>query len=49
MKFIDKKEVDKNALQKWDGDSIRLQRDLIEPYWNVKHLIRALWRSGKMI
>ena len=36
MKFIDKKEVDKNALQKWDGDSIRLQRDLIEPYWNVK-------------
>ncbi len=36
MKFIDKKEVDKNALQKWDEDSIRLQRDLIEPYWNVK-------------
>ena len=39
MKFIDKKEVDKNALQKWDEDSIRLQRDLIEPYWNVKNQI----------
>ena len=42
MKFIDKKEVDKNALQKWDEDSIRLQRDLIEPYWNVKSIAQNL-------
>ena len=44
MKFIDKKEVDKNALQKWDEDSIRLQRDLIEPYWNVKKTTDYLLR-----
>ena len=48
MKFIDKKEVDKNALQKWDEDSIRLQRDLIEPYWNVK-LFASLYMTSKLL